>query len=57
MDDLANRWIGIKSWFSTKFDSHSRVKLFTKGEDKRKAGWFGVLDQRGGTLDPFLKMD
>ena len=55
--DIANRLIGIKSWFSTKFDSHSRVKLSTKREDKRKAGWFGVLDQRGGTLDPFLKMD
>lgn len=29
------------------------VKLFTKGEDRRKAGWFGVLDQRGGTLSTF----
>ena len=37
--------------------SYSKVILFIKGEDKREAGWFGVLDQRGGTLDSFLEMD
>ena len=37
--------------------SYSKVILFIKGEDKREAGWFGVLDQRGGTLDSFLEMN